>query len=60
MELRLAMSQKVQRSALMSGERALPQAGLLFFPFRGRAESIKTVELLYTSPSGTTVLNLEP
>lgn len=60
MELRLAMSQKVQRSALMSGERALPQAGLLFFPFRGRAESIKTVELLYTSPAGTTVLNLEP
>ena len=35
-ELRRAMEQRVQRAAMLEGDRALPQAGLLFFAYRGK------------------------
>lgn len=57
--LRRAMEQKVQKAALPEGDRALPIAGLLFFPFRGKDESIRSVELLYTGSAGSATLTFE-
>jgi len=34
-ERKRAMQQRVQRASLPEGDRALPQAGLLFFEYRG-------------------------
>ncbi len=57
--LRRAMEQKVQKAALAEGDRALPQAGLIFFPFRGKDQSIRTVELIYTGAAGSATLTFE-
>jgi hypothetical protein len=54
-----AMQQDVKKEALPEGERALPQAGLLFFEFRGKEENIREVELVYTGPTGTATLKLQ-
>lgn len=59
-ELRRAMAQYVQRSALPEGDRLLPQAGLIFFPYRGKLQSIHTLELIYSGSAGTATLNLQP
>jgi len=59
-ELRRAMNQQVQKSTMQEGDRPLPQAGLLFFSYRGKPESIKSLELLYTGAAGKTTLDLQP
>ena len=59
-ELRRAMELKVRRAALPEGDRALPQAGLLFFSYRGKEKSIASVELIYQGPAGKATLNLHP
>jgi hypothetical protein len=53
-----AMAQRVQRAALPEGDRPLPLAGLLFFQYRGKAEGIRALELIYSGPSGRTTLAL--
>lgn len=60
MELRRAMEQRVQRAAMLEGERALPQAGLLFFEYRGKAKNINSVELLYSGAAGNATVPLHP
>ncbi len=55
-----AMAQRVQRAAFPEGDRALPQAGVLFFQYRGKAAGIKSVELIYNAPSGAVTLPLQP
>lgn len=55
-----AMQQKVQKAALPEGDRTLPQAGLLFFAYRGKSEGIKSVELMYAGPAGKVTLALQP
>jgi hypothetical protein len=55
-----AIAQRVQRAALPEGDRALPQGGLLFFEYRGRAQGIHSVELLYDGPAGKATLALRP
>jgi len=57
-ELLRNWQQRVARAALAEGDRALPQAGLLFFPYRGKTESIKSIELVYAGPAGNAVLKL--
>ena len=59
-ELQRAMQQRVQRAALAEGDRALPQAGLIFFPYRGKQKDIHAVELVYAGPAGTATLTLQP
>ena len=59
-ELRRAMEQRVQRASMLEGDRALPQAGLLFFEYRGKTQSIRSLELVYTSPAGNATLALQP
>jgi hypothetical protein len=53
-----AMAQRVQRASLPEGERALPQAGLIFFKYRGKTENIESLELLYEGPAGKATVNL--
>jgi hypothetical protein len=59
-ELRRAMEQHVQRAAMLEGDRPLPQAGLLFFSYRGKAESIRSIELIYSGAAGSATLDLQP
>jgi hypothetical protein len=58
--LRRAMEQHVQKAAMQEGDRALPQAGLLFFQYRGKAEGIKSLELIYSGAAGKATLTLQP
>jgi hypothetical protein len=59
-ELQRAMAQRVQKASLPEGDRPLPQAGLIFFQYRGKSESIRSIELLYAGPAGTATLALQP
>lgn len=53
-----AMAQRVQKAALPEGDRALPQAGLIFFQYRGKEKNLQSVELLYDGPAGKATINL--
>ena len=59
-ELKRAMQQRVQKASLPEGERILPEAGLIYFPYRGKTEGIHTVELMYTGVAGKAILALHP
>jgi hypothetical protein len=58
--LRRAMEQQVQKAAMQEGDRPLPQAGLLFFTYRGKPENIKSLELIYSGAAGKATLTLQP
>ena len=60
MELRRAMEQHVQRAAMLEGDRPLPQAGLLFFEYRGKTKNITSLELIYSGAAGNATLALHP
>ncbi len=57
--LRRAMELKVTKAVLAEGERELPQAGLVFFPYRGKDEGIRQLELIYTGAAGTATITFE-
>jgi hypothetical protein len=59
-EVQRAMAQRVQKASLPEGDRGLPQAGLLFFQYRGKAQGIHSIELIYTGPAGKATLPLQP
>ena len=59
-EVQRAMSLRAQKAALLLGDRVLPQAGLIFFPYRGKDQSIKSVELIYSGSAGKATLTLRP
>lgn len=59
-ELQRAWSQHTQKAALPLGDRPLPQAGLLFFQYRGKEKGIHSVELMYSGSAGKATLNLQP
>jgi hypothetical protein len=59
-ELQRAMQQHVQKAVLPEGDRALPQAGLIFFQYRGKTEHIHSMELTYTGPAGKVTLRVKP
>lgn len=59
-ELKRTMQQRVQRASMPEGDRALPAAGLLFFEYRGKPESIRSLELIYNGPAGKATLALQP
>ena len=54
------MEQKVQKATLPEGDRALPVAGLIFFQYHGKTQSIKSLELIYDGPAGKATLMLQP
>jgi len=49
----------VRNASLAQGDRALPLAGLIFFPYRGKVDSIRSLELIYEGPAGTATLTLQ-
>jgi hypothetical protein len=55
-----AMQIKVEKASLPEGDRALPEAGLLFFSYHGQGDKIKSVELIYSGPAGKATLTLQP
>jgi hypothetical protein len=59
-EVQRAMAQRTQKAALPLGDRALPQAGVIFFQYRGKAQGIESVELLYSGSAGKATLKLQP
>jgi hypothetical protein len=59
-ELKRAMQQRVQRASMPEGDRPLPQAGLLFFEYRGKTDNIRSLELIYNGPAGKATLALQP
>jgi hypothetical protein len=59
-ELKRTMQQRVQRASMPEGDRALPVAGLLYFEYRGKPESIRSIELIYSGPAGKATLALQP
>jgi hypothetical protein len=58
--VRRAMAQRVQKASLPEGDRSLPQAGLIFFQYRGKTENLESIELIYTGPDGKATLRLQP
>ena len=55
-----AMAQRVQKASLPEGDRALPQAGLIFFQYRGRITNLQSIELIYDGPAGKAIQKLQP
>jgi len=55
-----AMQQHVSKAALPEGDRALPQAGLIFFSYHGKDSGIKQLELTYAGPAGKVFIALHP
>ena len=58
-EMQLAMEQRVKSAGMLGGDRALPQAGLLFFEYHGKGKTIHSVELIYSGPAGKATLTLQ-
>ena len=59
-ELRRKMAQYIEVHSLPPGEPTLPKAGLLFFPYRSKTQSIHSMELIYNGPAGKGELALQP
>jgi hypothetical protein len=59
-ELQRAMALHVQKASLPEGERTLPAAGLIYFQYRGKTQSIHSLELIYDGPAGKATLPLQP
>ncbi len=59
-EVQRAMAQRVQKASLPEGDRVLPQAGLIFFEYHGKAKGIHSIELIYNGPTGKATLTLQP
>jgi hypothetical protein len=59
-KLQREWNQRLQKNAFPEGDRALPQAGLLFFKYGGKASGIHSLELTYSGPSGKATLMLQP
>lgn len=55
-----ALTQRVAKAALPEGDRALPQAGLIFFRYTGNIAKIRSLELTYNGPAGSTAMRLQP
>jgi hypothetical protein len=55
-EIRRAMEQRIRKVQLPLGDRPVPLAGLLFFPYNGRTDKLRSVELLYSGAAGKATL----
>ncbi len=51
---------RVVKQAFPEGDRALPQAGLLFFRYGGKPSGIHSLELYYSGAGGKAALALQP
>lgn len=53
-----SVERQVRRAALPEGDVALPVAGCLYFPYKGKASKIKTLELVYEGALGAATLRI--
>jgi len=60
LELQRAMAQRVKKATLAEGDRPLPQAGLVYFSYGGKIESLRSMELIYSGPAGKATIALQP
>jgi len=58
-EVQRAMQQRIQKASLPEGDRTVPVAGLIFFQY-GRAQGIRSIELIYNGSAGSVTLELRP
>ena len=54
------MEVRIEKAALPEGDRALPAAGLVYFPYDGRENRISSVELIYDGTAGRLIVPLHP
>jgi hypothetical protein len=59
-EIQRGWEERVRKASLPEGDRPLPQAGLIFFPYRGKVQGIHSLELIYSGPAGKGTLTLHP
>lgn len=59
-EVEHAMEVRIEKSSLPEGDRVLPAAGLVYFPYNGREKGISTVDLQYDGPAGRALVPLHP
>lgn len=59
-ELQRSMAQYALQASLPEGDRNLPEAGLLFFRYGGKRQSIHSLELIYSGAAGKGTLALQP
>jgi hypothetical protein len=59
-EVQRAMEQRIQKASLPEGDRTVPVAGLIFFPYSGRTQGIRSLELIYNGSAGNVTLELRP
>jgi hypothetical protein len=53
------LAELLAAGALPEGDLALPVSGYLYFPYSKKTKSLRSVELLYSSPGGPAVLRLK-
>jgi hypothetical protein len=58
LEVQRSWAQQARKASLPLGDRALPQAGLLFFQFRGKVQNISEAELIYSGSAGKATIKL--
>lgn len=51
---------RIQKISLAEGQRSLPSAGMIYFPYRGKLKTIHSLELQYDGPMGKAALKLLP
>ena len=51
--------QRLQKISLPEGDRLLPKAGLIYFPYRGKTDKIQSIELIYAGPAGKCTMALQ-
>lgn len=59
-ELQRSMTQYIEKNQMPEGDRPLPEAGLLFFQYRGKTKGIHSLELIYSGPAGNATIELQP
>ena len=57
-EVETPLEERIEHAALVEGDQPTPASGLIFFPYRGRMKSIKSIELIYEGPAGKVSLKL--
>jgi hypothetical protein len=51
---------RIRDVSLAEGQRSLPSAGMIYFPYRGKIKNIHSLELFYEGPTGKATLKLLP
>lgn len=59
-EIQRKLALRVKKASMPEGERELPEAGLLYFKFRGKEKTIHSIELIYSGAAGQATLELHP